>query len=705
MAQVKGEFLADFASFYDAVTKAEVSLDGFEQSASKVERALDRAVNSFAGTKIVQQANLAVEAVKRLGDGTDVLTGATKLTAAEQAKLNSQLTEAIAKYNALGKEAPADMVALQKATAQVTEETNKVTKAVTAPKDSMAKSWVSDFTSQVSGMAAGMISAQAVISGFQAAWSGLVSFVGSSIESFAGAEAAAKKVDIALAGINQSTPRATAYMADLAEQFQNTTKYSDDLINEMQAMLIQVGQVLPADMEAALTASTDLASGLGIDLVTATNAVSKAFAGNTEGLKQYGIVIDEARMKTEGMPYVLDEINKRFGGQAAGELDTYAGKVEKLANQWDNVKEKYGQMIVQSPFLAAGLKAVEDQMISTGGATDSYTEALSRNLRSGGFKGYADLASILEGLAIQYTETGKTRAAFEDKKPSANESIRLGTAEDQARMLRTVNEELARGAEATKAKEQADKAAEAATKQHAAAVASLREQFSGDGVIKQTQLYIEALAGINDKSKLNADVQKQIQEQLWKAVEAYRAQGKEVPEIINTLIAETARYGDAIKVTTGLTQMPGTEVPLTKVTSLVGEMAENAKKANAALAETGVVGPAAMEKTAAATSTATQMIVQMNTALGANKSALESVLAGHELMKAYAASGVAMGNTLATGGYDFSMMQRSGMPTTNVARGLVDSTSNTLTVNVNNADAQGIASKLVNEMRHSGYRF
>jgi hypothetical protein len=30
--------------------------------------------------------------------------------------------------------------------------------------------------------------------------------------------------------------------------------------------------------------------------------------------------------------------------------------------------------------------------------------------------------------------------------------------------------------------------------------------------------------------------------------------------------------------------------------------------------------------------------------------------------------------------------------------------NNTLNVNVNNADAQGIASKLVTEMQHNGYR-
>src|SRR5262245_2653605 len=99
---------------------------------------------SFAGKNIIQQANLAVEAVNRIGD-------ATMLSEKEQKKLNDPLTEAIAKYNLLGKEAPADMVALQQATAQIKP-----------PDPGLVSQTFSGIGDTIKSTALGMISAQAI---------------------------------------------------------------------------------------------------------------------------------------------------------------------------------------------------------------------------------------------------------------------------------------------------------------------------------------------------------------------------------------------------------------------------------------------------------------------------------------------------------------------------------------------------------------
>lgn len=99
---VTGKFAADFAAFYDAVQKSEVYLKSFETSGAKVETQLNRVVNSFSGQKIFSEAAIAAEAIKRLGD-------VTNLTDTEARRINATLTEAIAKYNALGLEAPEDV--------------------------------------------------------------------------------------------------------------------------------------------------------------------------------------------------------------------------------------------------------------------------------------------------------------------------------------------------------------------------------------------------------------------------------------------------------------------------------------------------------------------------------------------------------------------------------------------------------------------
>jgi hypothetical protein len=104
-----GSFLADFTSFYDAAQQADVHLKGMETNANKVESSLNKMVDSFSGRKLAQDATLMVEAIERMG-------GATKLTEAEQAKVNRTVTEAIAKYKALGMEAPAELQKVAEAT-------------------------------------------------------------------------------------------------------------------------------------------------------------------------------------------------------------------------------------------------------------------------------------------------------------------------------------------------------------------------------------------------------------------------------------------------------------------------------------------------------------------------------------------------------------------------------------------------------------
>ncbi len=102
-------FTADFSSIEKGTRSVGVAFKDLTITAQSAQKAVSQFGNNFSGRKILTDANAAVAAVRDLG-------GATKLTAAEQSKLNSTLTEALAKYEALGQKAPADMIALAKAT-------------------------------------------------------------------------------------------------------------------------------------------------------------------------------------------------------------------------------------------------------------------------------------------------------------------------------------------------------------------------------------------------------------------------------------------------------------------------------------------------------------------------------------------------------------------------------------------------------------
>src|SRR5262249_5330677 len=139
-----------------------------------------------------------------------------------------------------------------------------------------ASGFFNDLGKEIATTAAGFISAQAIIGAVETGFRDLAGFVGDSIASYAAAETATKKMAVALEAQGTATQENIAANNALATSFQQTTTYSDDLITEMEALLTEVGNVAPSEMQKALKASTDLAAGLGIDLRQATELVAKA---------------------------------------------------------------------------------------------------------------------------------------------------------------------------------------------------------------------------------------------------------------------------------------------------------------------------------------------------------------------------------------------------------------------------------------------
>jgi ParB-like chromosome segregation protein Spo0J len=264
---------------------------------------------------------------------------------------------------------------------------------------------------------------------------------------------------------------------------------------------------------------------------------------------------------------------------------------------------------------------------------------------------------------------------------------------------------------------------EAARKTEAAAAAQkkLRDSLTGADDIKKAQEYMLALQGIGSVAGLSAKSQSELNRVIGEGIEAYTRAGQVAPQAMRDTYIQTIQLPPVVSGLTSEWANVGTQVTIT-ADSVVADTQRMKAETEAFERETqdmvqayidmqyGIEGK--KKKTDEDTDSVkknTQAYYQLNAALGANRSALDSVLAGHELMSAYAKSGVAMGSTLATGGYDFSMMQRAGLPTTNVARGLVtppaSSNQHTLNINVNNSTADDLAKKLTTEMRHQGVRF
>lgn len=93
------------ANFAEAVAQLETT-----------KRQMQQTVAAFDGSKIIGEASAMAKVIHDLG-------GASKLTEAEQRRVNATVTEALAKYKALGREAPQALKELEQATQRVEEPT------------------------------------------------------------------------------------------------------------------------------------------------------------------------------------------------------------------------------------------------------------------------------------------------------------------------------------------------------------------------------------------------------------------------------------------------------------------------------------------------------------------------------------------------------------------------------------------------------
>jgi hypothetical protein len=481
--------------------------------------AMSKIAASLSGDKLIQQAHNVAAAVNQIG-------GASKLTGQEQDRVNSLITRALEKYQLLGREAPPGMRELADATKKVVVATESVPKST---------AFFADLTSQVKATALGFISAQAVIGAAQTAFHMLTAFVGDSIDSFAAAEAAQKKLTTALQASGATAPGVIDQFNAMAAQFQRTTVYSDDLITEMQALLVQVGNVAPSQMNKALQASADLASGLGIDLQQATMLVAKAFAGGGDELGRLKAILGDAAISGRGMDGVLESIEKKFSGQAAGEIDTYAGHVKQLANAWDDVKEAVGRGIVQNPVVIAAMRQVTEETRRQTDAASESGDELERRLRVFGplYLAYRQLADAAKAANTEASNLNRVIANAPQFDLASKRVAQFG------RDLVNVSEYLQDEADKQK------KAAEA-VKQHAEAIAKLREELSGKGAIKAALDMLEALRTTIPIQKMTAEAQDKINKVMGEARDVFRAQGKEVPDAIWKVFEATFKLTDTI---------------------------------------------------------------------------------------------------------------------------------------------------------------
>ncbi len=132
-----------------------------------------------------------------------------------------------------------------------------------------------------------------------------------------------------------------------------------------------------------LNLALDLASATGKPLEVVTNALGKAYDGNTTALSKLGLGIDNADLKSQTFDETFNQLTKTFGNFAEKESETTAKQLERVKIALDEAKESIGAALlpvvqeltawILQNFIPA-LEAFISGLTGSGGLDESLTD-------------------------------------------------------------------------------------------------------------------------------------------------------------------------------------------------------------------------------------------------------------------------------------------------------------------------------------------
>jgi hypothetical protein len=196
----------------------------------------------------------------------------------------------------------------------------------------------------------------------------------------AAAAAGAYAIKIGVEGVKAAIEDEQAQVK-LAKALENSTGATQDQIKAVEANILKMSlssgvadeQLRPAlarlarstgDVEISqklLNQALDISIATGKPVETIANALGRAYDGNTQALGKLGIGLSAAELKTMSFTDVQGKLSELFGGAAAANADTFAGRLAILKVTFDEAKESVGAKLL--PILQQLVTYVVDNII------------------------------------------------------------------------------------------------------------------------------------------------------------------------------------------------------------------------------------------------------------------------------------------------------------------------------------------------------
>jgi hypothetical protein len=171
-------------------------------------------------------------------------------------------------------------------------------------------------------------------------------------------ENAVNRLNNALRISGTFSKEASSGFVEFADAIEKTSTVSAEAILDSISLTRSLTNLDNEGIKRATKAALDLSAVLSIDLQSATNLLAKAANGQVEAFRRYGITIEKAATDSQTFENVLSTLEKRFGGSAAQQVNTFEGALFQLQRAFGDITKSVGEFIVSNPFIIQGIKLI-----------------------------------------------------------------------------------------------------------------------------------------------------------------------------------------------------------------------------------------------------------------------------------------------------------------------------------------------------------
>lgn len=188
------------------------------------------------------------------------------------------------------------------------------------------------------------------------------------------------KVQQALKVTNQAVGYNFRQLADYASELQGKTIFGDEtILDKSTARLLAFTNITGENFKRTQALALDLATALEMDLGSASLQLGKALsdpATKLSSLSRAGIAFSKEQTEVikklaetgdiaKAQAMILDELERKFGGQAEAAARTGLGAVQQLKNAWGDFLERIGAAIMPFATKIAGALSTVIQMLQS----------------------------------------------------------------------------------------------------------------------------------------------------------------------------------------------------------------------------------------------------------------------------------------------------------------------------------------------------